>query len=50
MKIKILIIIFSIFLLTGCTATSTMEITKDTFDESITIEAYINDLYNKNSL
>lgn len=50
MKIKILIIILGIFLLTGCTANYTMEITKDTFDESITIEAYTNDLYDKNSL
>ena len=50
MKIKILIIILGIFLLTGCTANYTMEITEDTFDESITIEAYTNDLYDKNGL
>ena len=50
MKIKILIIIIGIYLLTGCTASYTMEITEDTFDESITIEAYTNDIYDKNSL
>src|SRR5699024_4232167 len=46
----ILIIIIGIYLLTGCTASYTMEITEDTFDESITIEAYTNDIYDKNSL
>ena len=45
MKIKIIILLLGIFLLTGCNATYNLEITEDTFAESLVINANLDNIY-----
>ena len=50
MKSKILILIFIIFMMCGCTAEVNLEITKDKINESTSITAYENIIYSKDIL
>ncbi len=50
MKSKILILIFIIFMMCGCTAEVNLEITKDKINESTSITAYENVIYTKDIL
>ncbi len=50
MKKKIIILIFLIFMLCGCTAEVNVDINSNTIDEIVSIYAYPNEYYNKEQL